>query len=70
MVKGSRALCRNNVSCVCFLSVDEWTSGADVSPPATTISFSASLSRTDLEESSDVSGWKERWCEGGNCLHY
>lgn len=47
-----------------------WMSGADVSPLVTTITFSALLSPTDLEESSDISGCKECWCEGGNCLRY
>lgn len=51
------------------LSIDVWTSGADVSPPATTVSFSALLSLTDLEESSDISGWKES-CEAGYCLNF
>ena len=42
-----------------FLSADERTSGSDVSPPATTTSYSAPLSLTDLEESSDVSARKK-----------
>lgn len=70
MVRGGCALYRIDVYSVCFVSVVEWTNGADVSPPATTIGFSALLSLTDLEESSEISGCKEWWYEEGNCLHY
>ncbi len=37
--EGRFALYRIKISCVCSLSVSEWTSGADVSPPATTVSI-------------------------------
>lgn len=52
-------LCIKIMPPVCIFCVDEWTSGADVRPPATTVSSSALLSLADLEEFSDVSVCKE-----------